>query len=156
VCSTEHTHTLLSIHLDILNPQADTYVCELSDTGKLPNPWTLRDQREMATLIVGRAWERLQADPALIERGFLHCGISIHPDGHEDYLINIKGVDNSFIDPNEWRSSSDYRSYEVILEDFCERRGQFYCNWRSFINEYLKLEERKKGNLKYMFKACLI
>jgi hypothetical protein len=26
----------------------------------------------------------------------------------------------------------------------CERRGQFYCNWRSFINEYLKLEERKK------------
>jgi hypothetical protein len=26
----------------------------------------------------------------------------------------------------------------------CERRGQFYCNCRSFINEYLKLEERKK------------
>jgi hypothetical protein len=101
-----------------LQEEADTYICELSDTGKLPNPWTLRDRREMATIIVGRAWERLQADPALIQRAFLHCGISIHPDGHEDHLINIKGVDNSSIDPNGWRSSSEYRSYEIVSEDF--------------------------------------
>jgi hypothetical protein len=101
-----------------LQGEADTYVFELSDTGKLPNPRTLRDRRKMATVIVGRAWERLQADPALIERAFLHRGISIHPDGHEDHLINIKGVDNSSIDSNGWRSSSDYRSYEVVSEDF--------------------------------------
>jgi hypothetical protein len=101
-----------------LQEEADTYVCELSDTGKLPNPGTLRDRREKATVIMGRAWERLQADPALVERAFLHCGISIHPDGHEDYLINIKAVDNSSINPNGWRSSSEYRSYEVISEDF--------------------------------------
>jgi hypothetical protein len=101
-----------------LQEEADTYVCELSDTGKLPDPWTLGDRREMATVIVGRAWEHLQADPALIERAFLHCGISIHPNGHEDHLINIKGVDNSSVDPNEWRSSLEYRSYEVVSEDF--------------------------------------
>jgi hypothetical protein len=32
----------------------------------------------------------------------------------------------------------------------CERRRQFCCNWRSFINEYLKLKERKKRGLSYM------
>jgi hypothetical protein len=41
-----------------LQEEADTYVCELSNTGKLPNPWTLRDRREMATVIVGRARKR--------------------------------------------------------------------------------------------------
>jgi hypothetical protein len=32
----------------------------------------------------------------------------------------------------------------------CERRGQFCCNWRSFINEYLKLKGKKKRSLSYM------
>jgi hypothetical protein len=72
----------------------------------------------MATIIVGRAWKRLQKDPKLIKRAFLQYGISIHPDGTEDHFINIKGVDNSSIDPNGWRSSSEYRSYEVVSEDF--------------------------------------
>jgi hypothetical protein len=72
----------------------------------------------LTPVIVGRAWERLQKDPDLIKRAFPQCDISIHPDGTEDHLINIKGVDNSFIDPNGWRSSSEYRSYEVVSEDF--------------------------------------
>jgi hypothetical protein len=54
----------------------------------------------MATVIVARAWERLRGDFGLIKQAFIQCGISIHPDGHEDHLINIKGVDNSSIDPN--------------------------------------------------------
>jgi hypothetical protein len=98
--------------------KADIYVCELIDTGKMPDLWTLRDRREMVTVIVGRAWERLQKDPDLIKRAFLQYSISIHPDGTEDHLINIKGVDNSSIDPNGWRSSSEYRSYEMVSEDF--------------------------------------
>jgi hypothetical protein len=102
----------------LLQEEADIYVCELVETGKMPDPWTLRNRREMATVIVGRAWERLQKDPDLIKRAFLHYGISIHPDGTEDHLINIKKVDNSSINPNEWRSSSEYRSYEVVSEDF--------------------------------------
>jgi hypothetical protein len=84
----------------------------------LPDPWTLGDRREMATVIVGRAWERLQADPALIKRAFLYYGISIYPNGHEDHFINIKGIDNSFVNSNGWRSSSEYRSYEMVSEDF--------------------------------------
>jgi hypothetical protein len=67
----------------------------------MPDPWILRDRREMATIIVGRAWERLQKDPELIKRAFLQYGIFIHSDGTEDHFINIKGVDNSFIDFNE-------------------------------------------------------
>jgi hypothetical protein len=102
----------------LLQEEADIYVCELVDTGKMPDPWILKNRREMATVIVGRAWERLQKDPDLIKRAFLHYGISIHPDGTENHLINIKKVDNSSINPNEWRSSSEYRSYEVVSEDF--------------------------------------
>jgi hypothetical protein len=59
----------------------------------------------------------LQANPALIKRAFLHYGIFIHPNGHENHLINIKGVDNSSINPNGWRRSSEYRSYELVSED---------------------------------------
>jgi hypothetical protein len=44
----------------LLQEEADIYVCELIDSGKMPDSWTLRDRREMATVIVGRAWERLQ------------------------------------------------------------------------------------------------
>jgi hypothetical protein len=51
----------------LLQEEADIYVCELVDTGKMPDPWTLRNRREMATVIVGRAWERLQKDPDLIK-----------------------------------------------------------------------------------------
>jgi hypothetical protein len=90
----------------LLQEEADIYVCKLVDTGKMPDPWTLKNRRKMATVIVGRAWERLQKDPNLIKRAFLHYGISIHPDGTEDHLINIKKVDNSSINPNEWRSLS--------------------------------------------------
>jgi hypothetical protein len=55
----------------LLQKEADIYICELVDTGKMPDPWTLRDRRKMATIIVGRAWERLQKDPELIKRAFL-------------------------------------------------------------------------------------
>jgi hypothetical protein len=34
------------------------------------------------------------------------------------------------------------------LGGVCERRRQFVCNWRSFINEYLKLEEGEKRKSK--------
>jgi hypothetical protein len=32
-----------------LQEEADIYVCELIDNGKMPDPWTLKDRREMAT-----------------------------------------------------------------------------------------------------------
>jgi hypothetical protein len=42
----------------------------------------------------------------------------IHPDGHEDHLINIKGVDNSTIDPNRWHGWSAHNSHAIVDEDF--------------------------------------
>jgi hypothetical protein len=42
----------------------------------------------------------------------------MHPDGHEDHLINIKGVDNSSIDPNGWRGWSAHNSHAIVNEDF--------------------------------------
>jgi hypothetical protein len=52
------------------------------------------------------------------QTSILRCGIFILPNGTEDHLINIKGVDNSSIDPNGWRNSSEHRNYEVVSEDF--------------------------------------
>jgi hypothetical protein len=72
----------------------------------------------MATIIVDRAWERLQKDPKLIKRAFLQYGIFIYSNETENHFINIKGVDNNSIDSNGWRSLLEYRNYEVVSEDF--------------------------------------
>jgi hypothetical protein len=56
----------------------------------------------MVTHIVAIAWAAMQADKELFRKAFLNCGIFIHPDGREDHLISIKGVDNTAIDPNGW------------------------------------------------------
>jgi NADH:ubiquinone oxidoreductase subunit len=72
----------------------------------------------MAIIIVTRAWKRLREDFGLIKQAFIQCGISIHPNGHKDHLINIKGVDNSSIDPNGWRGWLAHNSHAIIDEDF--------------------------------------
>jgi hypothetical protein len=54
----------------------------------------------------------------MIKRAFLQCGISIHPDGHKNHLINIKEVDNSSLDFNEWRGWSNYHTHEMVSPDF--------------------------------------
>jgi hypothetical protein len=56
----------------------------------------------MATHIVAMAWAYLSADRGLICKAFLNCGISIHPDGREDHVLSIRGVDSTAIDPNGW------------------------------------------------------
>jgi hypothetical protein len=60
----------------------------------------------------------LKSDSKLIQQAFLQFGISIHPSGHEDHLINIKGVDNSRINPNGWRGWSAHNSHDIVDEDF--------------------------------------
>jgi hypothetical protein len=102
----------------LLHEEADFYLEELEKGGGVPDPWTLKDRRQMPTAIVARAWDRLRKDVDLIKRAFLHCGISIHPGGTEDHLINIKGVDNSSLDPNGWRGRSLHPSHQVVSEDF--------------------------------------
>jgi hypothetical protein len=102
----------------LLQKEADVYLEELENEGGLPNSWAVKDRRIMAIIIVARAWERLKEDFDLIKQSFLQCGIFIHPDGHEDHLINIKGVDNSTIDPNGWRGWLAYNSHAIVDEDF--------------------------------------
>jgi hypothetical protein len=56
--------------------------------------------------------------PDMIKQLFLHYGIFIYPSGCEDHLINIKGVDNSSLDSNEWRGWSAHNNHAIIDEDF--------------------------------------
>jgi hypothetical protein len=70
----------------------------------------------MATQIVAMAWAHLSADRELIHRAFLNCRISIHPDGREDHLISIKGVDNMAIDPNGYFG---YSQVGNALDSYC-------------------------------------
>jgi hypothetical protein len=102
----------------LLQEEADVYMEELENEDRMPDSWAIKDRREMATVIVARAWERLRSDYKLIKQSFIQCGISIHPDGHEDHLINIKGVANSSIDPNGWRGWSAHNSHAIVDEDF--------------------------------------
>jgi hypothetical protein len=60
----------------------------------------------------------LKADTGIIKQAFLQCGNFLHSDGRENHLINVKGVDNTLLDPNGWRGWSKYRSYEVVSPDF--------------------------------------
>jgi hypothetical protein len=111
----------------LLQEAADVYMEQLEETETMPEPWTLRNRREMATIIVGEAWDRLRKDSKMIKQAFLQYGISIHSDGREDHLINIKRVDNSSLDPNGWRGWSEFRSHEVVSDDFDYDGVNFGC-----------------------------
>jgi hypothetical protein len=103
---------------NLLQEEVGAYLEELEEKGMLPSPWTFKDRRKITTVIVGRAWERLKANTGMIKQAFLQCSIFVYPDGCEDYLINVKGVDNTLLDPNGWRSWSEYRNHEVVSPDF--------------------------------------
>jgi hypothetical protein len=102
----------------LFREEADIYIEELENEGRIPDNWDVKDRRIMATIIVARAWDRLRANTNLIKQLFLHCGIFIHSSGCEDHLINIKGVDNSSLDPNGWRGWSAHNNYAIVDEDF--------------------------------------
>jgi hypothetical protein len=67
----------------------------------------------MATVVVAEAWEAVAANDGLIQKAFLNCGISIHPNGSQDHLISIKDIDSSRIQPNKWRGVA---SFDTPLE----------------------------------------
>jgi hypothetical protein len=102
---------------NLLKDEAEALLEELEESGNLSNPWTFKDRREVTTVIVGRAWARLKLETAMISQSFRDCGIFIHPDGREDHLINIKGIDNNLLDSNGWRGWFDYRSHEIVSAD---------------------------------------
>jgi hypothetical protein len=55
----------------LLQEAADVYIEELEIEDRMPDSWTIRNRREMATVIVARAWERLRGDFGLIKQAFI-------------------------------------------------------------------------------------
>jgi hypothetical protein len=102
----------------LLQKEVNVYIEKLENEAKMPNSWAVKDRRKVATIIVVRAWKRLRGGLDLIKQSFVQCGISIHPDCHEDHLINIKGINNSNIDPNGWCGWSAHNNHAIVDEDF--------------------------------------
>jgi hypothetical protein len=55
----------------LLQEAADVYMEELEIEDRMPDSWTIRNRREMATVSVARAWERLRGDFGSIKQAFI-------------------------------------------------------------------------------------
>jgi hypothetical protein len=112
MCQYGSFHTYVDCHVTNSKVQAGAvtrgYVTILDFTALTGNGYSNR----------GPGFGTFSNRSGLDQTGLFICGIFIHPDGSKDHLINIKGINNSSIDPNGWRGSSEYRSYEVVSEDF--------------------------------------
>jgi hypothetical protein len=75
----------------------------MEESGTIPEKWTIKNRREMAIVVVAEAWAAVASNKDLISKAFPNCGIFIHSDGSQDYMIFIKDIDNQAIDPNSWR-----------------------------------------------------
>ncbi|KAG7423230.1 hypothetical protein Forpi1262_v015605 [Fusarium oxysporum f. sp. raphani] len=88
--------------------------CELEQERKGKTRWSVSDRRIMTTWVIARAFERLKAKKDLIEKAFLDVGITVRPDGSQDNLIRIKGIDE--IDFTGWETASEItiKSQELV------------------------------------------
>jgi hypothetical protein len=55
----------------LLQEEADVYIENLENEGRITNFWAIKDRRIMAIIIVARAWERLRGDLDLIKQSFV-------------------------------------------------------------------------------------
>ncbi|EEU38462.1 uncharacterized protein NECHADRAFT_88644 [Fusarium vanettenii 77-13-4] len=74
--------------------------------------WSVSDKRVMVTHVVASALKRLNAQSEMVKKAFLNCGISVRPDGTEDWLIRIKDILSDQIDFTGWEEAE-----EVIVKD---------------------------------------
>jgi hypothetical protein len=72
----------------------------------------MREKRIITTWIVSAAMKTLESKAQLVAKAFKDCGISILPDGSEDFKINIKDISNDQIDLSGWEDAE-----EVIVQD---------------------------------------
>ncbi|KAI0911726.1 DDE superfamily endonuclease-domain-containing protein [Ustulina deusta] len=99
-----------------LREELDSYLERLDEAGKLPDKWSVGARRVMATHIVGNAWKRAftAENQALVAGLFEKTGISIHPDGRDDHLISIKGIDSSQLRLDDWyRQPGEHTNLEI-------------------------------------------
>jgi hypothetical protein len=50
----------------LLQEEADVYMETLENEDRIADSWAIKNRREMAIVIVARAWERLKSDSKLI------------------------------------------------------------------------------------------
>jgi hypothetical protein len=96
-----------SMYKKLLQDRIDQYVTDWEKRRGEDN-WTVKDKRIMLTHVVAEAWVTVYTDKKPIQiRSFLNNGISINPDGSENHLIKIKGIDNKDIVWDGWEEAVD-------------------------------------------------
>jgi hypothetical protein len=73
----------------------------------------------MTTWTVRRAWDRIKTQRDMISESFLPAGITSRPDGSQDHLISIKGIEN--IDFSGWEKAGDISiKSEELVDRLCD------------------------------------
>ncbi|KAJ0135266.1 Peroxisomal targeting signal 2 receptor [Fusarium oxysporum f. sp. albedinis] len=94
-------------------------IYELEEERKGKTYWTISERRIMTTWIVHRAWERIKKERDIIRDSFLRAGITTRPDGSQDHLISIKGIEN--IDCSGWEKAGDTSiKSEELVDRLCD------------------------------------
>ncbi|QKD57515.2 uncharacterized protein FOBCDRAFT_186614 [Fusarium oxysporum Fo47] len=94
-------------------------IYELEEERKGKTYWTISERRIMTTWIVHRAWERIKKERDIIRDSFLRAGITTRPDGSQDHLISIKGIEN--IDFSGWERAGDTSiKSEELVDRLCD------------------------------------
>jgi hypothetical protein len=120
---------------------------EAEEARKRKTEWSVSDKRVMTTWIVARAFERLKNNRDMISKAFLEAGITVRPDGSQDNLIRIKGIDD--IDFKGWEEAGDICiQSEELVHRLCDGEelgfgpeGDFTLNTLNYALERLKLAQ---------------
>ncbi|KAI8416164.1 hypothetical protein FOFC_03070 [Fusarium oxysporum] len=120
---------------------------EAEEARKRKTEWSVSDKRVMTTWIVARAFERLKNNRDMISKAFLEAGITVRPDGSQDNLIRIKGIDD--IDFKGWEEAGDISiQSEELVHRLCDGEelgfgpeGDFTLNTLNYALERLKLAQ---------------
>ncbi|KAI8416070.1 hypothetical protein FOFC_02379 [Fusarium oxysporum] len=109
--------TINRVFKQFYREEMDIY--ELEEERKGKTQWTVSERRIMTTWIVYRAWERIKKEQDMIRDSFLRSGITTRPDGSQDHLISINGIEN--IDFSGWENAGDISiKSEELVDRLCD------------------------------------
>ena len=86
----------------------------------------------MTTWTVAQAVRRLEERDDLVRRAFLQTGISIRPDGTQDYLIKIKDITKTQISWTGWERMKD-----TTVGDISESFGELPVTDLEEVDEFV-------------------
>jgi hypothetical protein len=109
--------TINKLFKQYLREEMEIY--ELEEERKGKTEWSVSDRRIMTTWTVRRAWDRIKTQRDMISESFLRAGITSRPDGSQDHLISIKGIEN--IDFSGWEKAGDISiKSEELVDRLCD------------------------------------